>query len=271
MIFEDKFIYQPLKFPLGIWELQQEFSSEKQIIPKIQDIYFKTIDNINIHAWYCSPIYKNKEVKTENIFLWFHGNAGNLSHRLELIFNLVKIPAHIFMIDYRGYGKSEGKPSEEGLYLDAYSAWEYLQKNLNIIKEKIIIAGESLGGAIAIDLASKVNPTGLIAQSTFSSIPDMASIVMPFIPKKFIKTQMNSLEKIKRIKCPKLIIHGLNDEIVPYEFGLKLFEEAEEKKELYTVENAGHNEIYLIEGSSYLQKLKEFAEMCNNSIKIKNL
>jgi hypothetical protein len=265
MFFEDKFIYYPAKYPEGDWQIDP-VAREGEVIPLIEDCYFQTGDGVKLHGWFCSPQRKvggsMERVTAAMTILWFHGNAGNLSHRYDMLRELIKLPAQIFIIDYRGYGRSEGSPSEEGLYADARAAWDYLTRERGIAEERIIIFGKSLGGAVAVDLAANREAAGLIVQSSFTSAADMAARVMPFIPRALIKTRMDSINKIARVRGAKLFIHSPADEVVPYELGRRLFEAATEPKQFYEVKGAGHNETWLVGGRDYFEALRAFVEAC---------
>lgn len=265
MFFEDKFIYYPAKYPEGDWQIEA-FAREGEIVPEIEDSYFQASDGVKLHGWFCSPQRKVhgafERAPSVMTLLWFHGNAGNISHRYDMLRALIKLPAQIFIIDYRGYGKSEGAPSEEGLYLDARAAWDYLTVERGIAPRRIIIFGKSLGGAAAIDLAGKVEAAGLIVQSSFTSAADMASQIMPFIPRALIKTKMDSISKIASIRCAKLFIHSPVDEVVPYELGRRLFEAAPEPKQFYEVKGANHNDTWIVGGKDYFEALRAFVEAC---------
>jgi hypothetical protein len=196
------------------------------------------------------------------VFLFFHGNAGNITDRYDMILRLMTLPVRVFIIDYRGYGKSEGRPSEGGLYLDAKAAWHYLVSKRVVDPSQIILFGKSLGGAVAIDLATHVEAAGLIVQSSFTSIPDMAKRLIPILPKFLIRTRMDSVSKIARVSCPKLFIHSPADEIVPYALGRRLFQTAAEPKAFYDVSGAPHNETYRVGGEAYLDVLRRFVQTC---------
>lgn len=267
MAFEDRFIYFPAKYPEGFWDARSTPAREGEIIPRVEDCQFETSDGIKLHAWYCSPQKKTGgemgPVPASMVLLWFHGNAGNLSHRYDMIRMLMQIPAEVFIIDYRGYGKSEGSPSEEGLYKDAEAAWRYLTVERGISRDRIIIFGKSLGGAVAVELASRVDPAGLIVQSSFTSALDMASRVMPFFPRSLIRTRLSSIDKIGLVRCPKLFIHSRTDDVIPFELGLRLFEAAPEPKQFYEVKGALHNDTYIAGGRAYLEALRQFIESCS--------
>jgi pimeloyl-ACP methyl ester carboxylesterase len=267
MALEDRLIYFPSKYPDGFWNVDNIPAREGEVVPKIEDCYFDTGDGVRLHGWLCSPHRKTGgsfvQVPAEMVLLWFHGNAGNISYRYDMIRAMMELPVRVFIIDYRGYGRSEGKPSEKGLYLDARAAWGYLIDNRGIPAERIIIFGKSLGGAPAIDLASQVEAGGLIVQSSFTSAADMASAVLPFYPHALLHTKMDSVSKIARVHCPKLFIHSTADEVVPYKLGRRLYEAAPEPKQFYEVQGAPHNSTYIVGGKAYFDALRRFIESCH--------
>ena len=262
MLFEDKLIYFPSKHPDGFWEVNSIPARAGDVVPKVEDCFFETTDGVRLHGWYCTPHRKAGEslepVASQMVLLWFHGNAGNITYRYDMIRMMMGLPAEVFIIDYRGYGKSVGSPTEQGLYLDARASWDYLTNSRGIAAQRIIIFGKSLGGVPAIDLASQVEPAGLIVQSSFSSAGDMAETIMPFLPRALLHTKMDSLSKLARVRCPKLFIHSRADEVVPYELGRRLFEAATEPKEFYEVEGSPHNSTYIVGGTRYLEAIRKF-------------
>jgi fermentation-respiration switch protein FrsA (DUF1100 family) len=269
MAFEDKLIYFPSRYPDGFWDVDSIQSHEGEIVPKVEDCYFETSDGLRLHGWLCVPHRKSGSlltpVPTEMVLLWFHGNAGNITYRYDMIRGMMELPVEVFIIDYRGYGKSEGKPTERGLYLDARAAWEYLTSTRGIPAERIVVFGKSLGGAPAIDLASHVEPAGLIVQSSFTSASDMAATVLPFFPTVFLHTKMDSIHKIASVHCPKLFIHSPADEIIPYKLGRRLYEAAPEPREFYEVKGASHNSTYIVGGKPYFDAIRRFAKSCRAS------
>jgi len=172
---------------------------------------------------------------------FFHGNAGNISGRLSKIEVFYRMGVSVFIVDYRGFGRSEGAPTEQGMYLDALAAYDHLVSRSDVDKEKVFIYGVSLGGAAAVDLASKRPVAGLIIESSFSSGADMAKVIFPGVPAFLIKTKMDSINKIKNVTAPKLIIHSFEDKTVPYELGKKLFDSAIEPKKFLQI-SGSHNE-----------------------------
>ncbi|MGD2278965.1 MAG: alpha/beta hydrolase, partial [Candidatus Omnitrophota bacterium] len=190
--------------------------------------------------------------------LFFHGNAGNISHRLEIIQMLHELDLNIFIIDYRGYGKSGGSPSEKGTYLDAITAYDYLAGRDDVDKEKIVIYGKSLGAAVAIDLATKREPGAVISESAFTSVADIGQEIYPFLPIRLIITQKyDNMAKIDKLTVPKLIIHSEEDEIIPFHHGRKLYENSPEPKQSYWMKG-GHNDAILIYRDQYRKKYDEY-------------
>ncbi len=225
------------------------------------DHIFSTEDGVNLHSrWFRPDAPAEADPATSKVLLFFHGNAGNLSGRTEMMLSLASLGVEVLIIDYRGYGHSEGRPSEEGIYRDARAAWKFLTLEHGIATDRIVVFGKSLGGAVAIELASHVKPAGLIVQSSFTSVPDMASRHYPFVPGFALRTKMDSLSKISSIGCPKLFIHSTHDEIVPYEMGRRLFKAAGPPKTFFEVVGAGHNEMLAVGGSAYLEKIRDFLE-----------
>lgn len=215
-----------------------------------EDIYFTTSDNKTLNGWYIP----NKDARFTVIFC--HGNAGNISHRIEKIAILHRLGLGIFIFDYRGYGKSQGRPSEQGLYKDASGAYNYL-KERNISKDNIILYGESIGASVAIDLASREKVKAIITEEAFPSIKDMAKIAYPFLPHFIFRSRFNSLSKIKEITCDKLIIHSVDDEIVPFYLGEKLYKEASPPKKFLKIRGS-HNTAFLEEKEKFSEGIKLF-------------
>jgi len=250
---EDKMIYFPAKHPEGIWNPE-----DYGVI--VEDSFFKTDDGLTLHGWFV-PSRENKIT-----LLWFHGNAGNLSHRLENIKFLHRLNINVFIFDYRGYGKSEGGlPSEKTIYIDSRAAYRYLIEEKKILKENLFFFGMSLGGPLAIEMVKQFGCAGLIIESSFTSAKEMAGRMFPFLPiKYFIKTKFDAHEKIKEVTCPKLFIHGNRDTVVPFVLGQKLFDAAPEPKEFYEIDGAGHNDTYIIGGDRYFDVINLFLRK-NNS------
>jgi uncharacterized protein len=221
---------------------------------EFEDVWLKTEDGIRIHGWHVPNRTSGRTI------LVFHGNAGNISHRVSWIRLLHELPAAVLIIDYRGYGKSEGEPFEEGLYRDARAAWNWLDaRQASGLDQSLVLLGESLGGAVAVNLAARAPCAGLILQSTFSSAQDMSHLFFPLgLLRPLAGVRFDSLEGIKKVAAPKLVIHGNADEIVPFELGRKLFDAAPQPKDFYEVPGAHHNDLVVIAGRGYFEKLRDF-------------
>ena len=243
VLFEDAFIYFPSKYPEGDWETG----------PSTEDVEITTSDGVRIHGWFV------RGTGARWTILYFHGNAGNLSHRRELVHQLARLPADVLIIDYRGYGKSEGSPSEDGLYADARAGYDFLTKERGVSPERLVLFGHSLGAAIAIELASTAPCGRLIVQSSFTNIKEMSSRVIPLLPIQFmLRHRYDNLAKVPTLTVPKLHIHGQRDEVIPYDHGRRLFEAAAEPKEFFDVPEAGHNDVMTAGGRSYDARLRAF-------------
>ena len=215
------------------------------------DLNLVTVDKEKINAWYIPA--KPELAKT---ILFFHGNAGNISHRLETIKIFNHLDLNILIIDYRGFGKSTGKPSEQGTYIDASTAWQYLIEEKNLSSDQIIIAGRSLGGGVAAELAKKVRPAMLILESTFTSMTEVSAKHYPFMPTSLIvKHEYETFYKLKEIHCPIVIAHSKNDEVIPYEHSERNYEEANEPKQFIEL-NGGHGNGFLYSLDSYVNGLQ---------------
>ena len=218
-----------------------------------KDVYFETSDKKRLNGWF---------VPCENAkytILFCHGNAGNIGHRLEKILIFHNMGLNTFIFDYRGYGKSEGRPHEAGLYKDAFGAYDYLTEKHKISGNTIILYGESIGGGVAIELASKKKVKALITEDTFSSIKEMSRMAYPFIPHFVFSSRFDSLSKIKHIDSPKLIIHSRDDEIVPFSMGEKLYSAAKPPKKFLEIKGS-HNTAFFDSEKEYTEGIKSFID-----------
>ena len=219
-----------------------------------EDVHFKSADGVALHGWYLP------HTGSRQVLLFFHGNAGNISHRCDSLAVFHRLGLNVLIIDYRGYGQSEGTPSEQGLYRDAMAAWHYLVDEKGFAGNQVVIHGRSLGGAIATDLASKVSARGLILESTFSSAGDFSRLVFPVLSRLVVRRyQFNSAEKISRINAPLLAMHSPDDEIVPYSLGERLFKAASEPKQFSTL-RGDHNSGYVISQPEYENEIAEWLQ-----------
>jgi hypothetical protein len=217
-----------------------------------QAISLTTSDNVELSAWFVP------KPDSDKVVLFFHGNAGNMSHRKESIALFHTLGMNVFIIDYRGYGESEGTPTEQGLYQDAMAAWDYLVNTKGIKQENIIIFGRSLGGTVATWLATQVDAAGLIAESTFSSAKDMAATIYPWLSHALLlRYSFDTEAYISQVHSPVLLIHSPDDEIIPYRLGQKVFEAANQPKRFAAI-RGGHNDGFLISRHQYISILQDF-------------
>ena len=234
--------YYPIKYPSGLWELQSKLGAE--------DVWILTSDGVRLHAWWImSP-------QASLVTLYLHGYAGNVTHRFLQIREIIAAGSSVLMLDYRGYGKSGGSPSEHGLYADADAAYMYLLDH-GYSARHIILQGESLGTAAAVDLASRKECAGVVLEAAFTSGGDVANTVLPVIGP-LVFRGFDSKSKIANIRAPLLFFHGDRDEIIPLKLGRSLFKAAPEPKWFIEIPGAGHNDLVEVAGSSYRERLHEF-------------
>jgi hypothetical protein len=231
-------------------------SREIELLPSdfglaFEDLNIRTTDEVVINAWFIPQ----QEARYTILFL--HGNGGNNSHRLEKIRLLHQMKLDIFILDYRGYGRSEGRPSEAGLYRDAEAGYRYLREQRRVAADKIIVYGESLGAAVGIELVSKLPAKALILEGAFSNIKDMAHKIYPFLSLFLFTSKFDSLRKIEKIGMPKLFIHSQDDEIVPFSLGQKLYLRADQPKRLLKL-RGGHDTSFLDCQEEYVSGIAKF-------------
>ncbi len=216
-----------------------------------EEAHPETADNLRLNSWFIPSQV------TPLTLLFFHGNGGNISHRLHKVSQLHNLGVSVFLIDYRGYGRSQGRPSVAGLYKDTKAALAFLIRKKKIKPQQIVLYGESLGTALAVSLAAGNNLGGLILEGAFSCGRDMAKIVFPYLPACFIPNIFRSLKDITKVKQPKLFIHSKADEIVPIRLAKKLYQRAPEPKDFLELVG-GHNTAYIDSSDKYLKAIKAF-------------
>ncbi len=250
---QPKFLYKPVKdLPYNPGDIGLTY----------ENVNFRAKDNTKLNGWYIPA------PDAEFTVLFCHGNGGNMTHRLDTINILNELGLSCFIFDYRGYGASEGTPTEHGTHLDATAAWHWLTLDCGIKKENIIIFGRSLGGSVAAHLAKKVQPRGLIVESAFTSYLDMGKKSYPYMPvRMFAAFSYKTIEHIKKITCPVLIIHSRNDELIPFEFGLRLYDAANEPKEFIEIFGS-HNDGFLYSGQTYRDAWSNWLEFVKEYKKV---
>jgi hypothetical protein len=221
-----------------------------------EEVYFGTDGGRQLHGWYVPGAGS-----TEVTWLWFHGNGGNIGHRVEEIGQIhQRLGVNLLIFDYRGYGKSEGQASERATYRDARAALQYLRSRSEVDRGKVVYFGRSLGAAVSVELAVEHPPMGMILVAPFTSLGDMAKIAYPRIPfaSWLAGNRYNSLERINRVSVPTIIIHGEQDEIVPVSQGRQLYQAAKQPKRFLGLPTAGHNDTNTAGGATYWDTLADF-------------
>lgn len=196
--------------------------------------------------------------RAPRVVLFFHGNAGNVSHRVESIQIFHEMGMSVFIFDYRGYGRSGGRASERGTYVDARAAYRYLVDEKGIDPDDVVFFGRSLGGAVAVELATKHQPRAMILESCFPSLADVGQRAYRFLPvRALLRIRYDSTKRIATLGCPKLIVHSRHDEIVPVDLGRQLFDIASEPKSWMEI-SGDHNSGFVVSGAAYTNGLEEF-------------
>jgi uncharacterized protein len=245
---ENRFIYFPPGHPNG-------FPSLHSAGIQSEEVWLRTRDGVKLNARYFPCPASRKAI------LWFHGNAEDISTGVNQVESYARLGVNTLALDYRGYGKSEGLPSEEGLYVDADAAYCHLIEDRRLQPEDIIVLGHSLGGVVAIDLASRRECGGLIVESSLTTAREMARRIlriplMGYVP----RTRFDSLSKISTVRASTLVVHGTKDTLTPFSMGRRLFENAREPKFFFPIPGAGHNDILEVGGEMYFQRLRNFVD-----------
>lgn len=242
-LFQGRFVYFPVR---------EMVSTPHDVRLPFESIYFKTPDNVELYGWFVP------KPNARGVILFCHGNAGNISHRLDYLQLFNKMGYSTLLFDYRGFGRSEGKPSEHGTYQDALGAWTYLVDKRSICPEEIAIYGESLGGAVAAWLAKQHHPGALILASSFTSVPDVASAVYPLFPVRWLAHfEYDTKRSLGDVACPVLVIHSPEDEIIPFSHGQDLFQQAKDPKAFLEIRGS-HNTGFMDSGDVYLKGISSF-------------
>ena len=253
LLLENRLIYYPVRYPAGMWEFHGL---------SVEDCTFEAEDGVELHAWWLHAA----RTEAAPVLLWFHGNAGNITHRADNLRMLAERDVDVLIVDYRGYGKSEGRPSEKGLYLDGEAAYDYLTRERGVEAGRIVCFGRSLGAAVALHVAVQRPVAGVVLESPFASARAMARRMMPVIPLgPFIRSRFDNVGTVSKLDVPLLVLHGDRDELVPFKQGRAVFEAAPQAREFYTIRGAGHNDTYLVGGEPYFEALLDFCRRCVKS------
>lgn len=247
-LFQERMIYFP------------QMGREIDARPDSRGLVYETLrlsaeDGETIAAWW---VQSPAGVPMRGAVLLFHGNAGNISHRIDYLAMFAKLGYPTLIIDYRGYGESSGKPSEQGTYRDAQAAWRWLTQTRGIKPSDIVIFGESLGGGPATWLAARENVRALVLASTFTSVPDLATQIYPFLPVRWIaRIRYDNLSNLAKVRAPILIAHSPQDEVIPYAHGRRLFDAAREPKAFIEM-RGGHNSGFVFADEAWVAQLAAF-------------
>lgn len=216
------------------------------------EVHFTATDGTRLFGWFVPVEHPRGTV------LFCHGNAGNISHRMESIKIFLGLGLNVFIFDYRGYGKSSGSVSEQGTYRDVEAAWDYLVSEREVPQEEIIVFGRSLGGAIAAWIVQDRDAKALILESAFTSIPDIGATLYPFLPVRLLaRYRYETITYLERIHCPVLVVHSIDDEMIPFEHARRLFDAAAQPKEMLELRGS-HNETIFESGRRYEKGLNAF-------------
>lgn len=231
------------------------------------DVRLQTADGVNVHGWWYPAVGSGVESggrasphSSSPAVLFLHGNAGDISDRTGLAEGLLAQGLSVFLLEYRGYGGSDGSPSEEGLHLDALAGYDFLLAQVGSADD-VVIFGRSMGGAVAARLGAERSPGAVILEAAFESLEAMGRSIYPFLPGflfRRLRGRFDTLSRVPEIECPVLIVHGSEDEIVPLAMGRTLYQASGGNGEWMQVEGAGHNDVFWVGGGEYFQRLAAF-------------
>jgi fermentation-respiration switch protein FrsA (DUF1100 family) len=248
--FQKNQLFNPTRYPDGEWDSKHDLPC--------QDVWLTSADGTRLHGWW---IETPRSLAT---VMYCHGNAGCIVDRVEIFALLRRLKVNVFAFDYRGFGKSEGSPSPDGIFMDVRAAIDHVTGDLGVPPSRLILFGHSMGGAVAIDGAvNRPDIAGLVVQSTFTDINDMARHFYPGIPMHLIaRNEIRSIEKVPDLRMPKLFIHGTEDVTIPFHMGERLYAAAAGPKAWYPVRGADHSDLHLHGKMAYFRVLTRFRQRC---------
>jgi hypothetical protein len=255
--FQDQLLFQPSSRLLA---------TPDDVGMPYETVRLDTEDGETLHGWWIPANDVSRETPPEHraghTLLFFHGNAGNISGRLESVQQFHQLGLNVLIVDYRGYGQSTGSPSEEGLYRDAATCWRYLTEAKGHAPQEIVVFGRSMGGGPATWLATREQPGAMILESVFTNVPDVGAHHYSFLPVRALATnQFDNESRVAEIDAPKLFIHSRGDRVVPFELGRQVYEAAAEPKQFLEIEG-GHNDGFLVSADEYLRTIDDFLAEC---------
>jgi uncharacterized protein len=219
-----------------------------------ETLQFPTTDGETLHGWWLP------HPDARGTLLFFHGNAGNISHRLDSLQIFHRLGLNVLIFDYRGYGQSSGSPSEKGLYEDARAAWRWLTDERGVAPGQIVLFGRSMGAAVASRLATEVDAAGLIVESSFSSVPDIAADLYWWLPVRWLaRIHLATIDHVAEADLPVLVVHSPEDEIIPIEHGRRIHEAAPDSRGLLEI-RGDHNTGFMRSGELYTEGLAQFLD-----------
>jgi len=216
-----------------------------------EDLYLTTADGVRINTWFVPRSGAHATL------IFAHGNAGTMSDRIIKVKFFHDLGLNVLIFDYRGYGRSQGKPSEKGVYLDAQAAYDHLKSRGDVDKNRIIAYGASLGGPVVVDLACHRPLAALVVDSSITSAKDMAGILYPYLPSFLLSLKFDLISKVKHLNMPKLFMHSPDDHVVPFSMGSRLFEAAAAPKEFLRT-SGGHNDVSIVSDPKAAAAFKKF-------------
>lgn len=239
-------LFFPERYPSGLWNTSR-FPSPPT------EHFINTSDGVRLHSW----LFRSSRI--DPLLIWYHGNGGNLTHRADIAAELARRGVSVLLFDYRGYGRSQGRPTERGLYEDGTAVYDFARDSLGLKPEDIVVYGESLGGPYAAHVAASRGARCVIIENSFSSLTSVAKAVYPYLPFRFfISDSLRTTHWLNKANVPVLIMHGRRDRVIPYHLGKELYDSVQTSKVFFESQTAGHAEIPSVEGARYFETVVAF-------------